>query len=231
MRRLTLVVLLTLAPSLALAACTQEHEPAADPSPPVAGATASTTAAIAIPGAFPLTDGMPSDVADGISVSAQSVGMRALDFCGRKPLRGLNPTDRLAAEASGNEYASTRDLMLFAEDGPSAAVLEDIREAASACPTDPLGPGSELLTEVRDSSFGSDAVTVVHTFAQDGEVGVGAEIIEVVLVDRALLVTSTYAEFHPATDLDEGIAEEADRLAATVEAMSVFRNEPAAPGV
>jgi len=167
---------------------------------------------------------MPSDAADGISVSAQSVGMRALDFCGRKPLRGLEPIDRLAAEASGNEYANTRDLMLFAEAGPPAAVLEDIREAASACPTDPLGAGSRLLTEVSGSSFGADGVTVVHTYEQDGEVGIGAEIIEVVLVDRALLVTSTYAEWNPATGLDEGIAEEADRLAAIVEAMSMFED-------
>ena len=72
---------------------------------------------------------------------------------------------------------------------------------------------------------------MVHTYAQDGEVGIGAEIIEVVQVGRALLVTSTYAEWDPATNLDEGISEEAQRLEETVDAMSMFRNEPVASDV
>ena len=133
--------------------------------------------------------------------------MRALDFCGRKPLRGLKPTDRVAAEVSAEESANTRDLMLFADAARPAAVLTDIREAASACPAEGTGPGSRLLTEVRESSLGSPALTVLHTYEQGGEVGIGAEIVEVVQVGRALLVTSTYAEWDPATNLDEGVAE------------------------
>ena len=221
MRRLALVALLL---SLALAACSrgrQEDAPA-DPTPSAPAATDATPAAMVIPDDFPLSDGMASEAYDDISISAQSVGMRALDFCGRQPLRGLALTDRLAAEASGDEYANTRDLMLFAEAGPPTAVLADIRAAATACPADATGPGSRLLTEVRDSSFGSRAATVLHTYEQDGDVGIGAEIIEVVQVDRALLVTSTYAEWDPATNLDEGIAEEAERLEETVAAMSLF---------
>jgi hypothetical protein len=222
MRRLALVALLT----LALAACSQEpqDDAPADPAPSAPSATDATPAAMVIPDDFPLSDGMVSEAYDEISISPQSVGMRALDFCGRKPLRGL----ALAAEASGNEYANTRDLMLFAETGPPAAVLADIRTAATACPADPTGPGSRLLTEVRDSSFGATAATVIHTFEQDGDVGIGAEIIEVVQIDRALLVTSAYAEWDPATNLDEGITEEAGRLEETVAAMSIF--EDSSPG-
>lgn len=226
MRRFALVALLT----LALAACGQERQddaPAA-PTPSAPRATEAAPAAMVIPDDFPLSDGMASEAYDDISVSPQSVGMRALDFCGRKPLRGLTLTDRLAAEASGSEYANTRDLMIFAETGPPTAVLADIRAAAAACSADPTGPGSRLLTEVRDSSFGSAAATVIHTYEQDGDVGIGAEIIEVVQVDRALLVTSAYAEWDPATDLDEGISEEAGRLEETVAAMSIF--EVAGPG-
>ena len=90
----------------------------ADPAPTTStapSATAATPAAIAIPEDFPLSDGMASEDQDDVSISSQSVGMRALDLCGRKPLRGLEPADRLAAEASGNEYSNTRDLMLFAD--------------------------------------------------------------------------------------------------------------------
>lgn len=226
MRRLALAALLT----LALGACSEErqHDAPADPTPSAPSATDATPAAMVIPDDFPLSEGMASEAYDDISISPQSVGMRALDFCGRKPLRGLALTDRLAAEASGSEYANTRDLMIFAETGPPTAVLADIRAAAAACPADPTGPGSRLLTEVRDSSFGSTAATVIHTYEQDGDVGIGAEIIEVVQVDRALLVTSTYAEWDPATDLDEGISEEAGRLEETVAAMSMF--EVASPG-
>ena len=42
------------------------------------------------------------------------------------------------------------------------------------------------------------------------------------VVGRALLVTSTYAEWDPATDLDDGIVEETGSLEKTVAAMSVF---------
>jgi hypothetical protein len=227
MRRLALVALL-LTP--ALTACSQEGpgDAPAEPTPSASSATDATPAAMLIPEDFPLSDGMASAAYDDISISPQSVGMRALDFCGRKPLRGLALTDRLAAEASGSESANTRDLMIFAETGPPAAVLADIRAAAAACPADPTGPGSRLLTQVRESPFGSTATTVIHTYEQDGDVGIGAEIIEVVQVDRALLVTSTYAEWDPATNLDEGISEEAGKLEETVAAMSIF--EETGPG-
>ncbi len=226
MRRLVLFGLL----ALALTACS-EQTTAADPAPPTTSSTAAAPAAFVIPDDFPLTDGMASEAYDDISVSPQSVGMRALDFCGRKPLRGLDPTDRLVAEASGPEYAGTRDLMVFADAGPPAALLEDIRAAATACPAERLGPVSRLLTEVHDSSSRSPAAIVVHTYETDGEVGVGAEIIEVVQVGRALLVTSTYSEWDPSLNLDEAITEESARLEETVAAMSAFRNEPESPTV
>lgn len=225
MRRLALACVL----ALTLSACSQESPDGApaDPAPTTStapSATAATPAAIAIPEDFPLSDGMASEDEDDISISPQSVGMRALDLCGRKPLRGLEPADRLAAEASGNEYSNTRDLMLFADTDQPAAVLADIRSSAAACPDDALGPGSRLLTELRDSTFGPDAAVLVHTYEQDGDVGIGAEIIDVVRVGRALLVTSSYAEWDPATNLDEGIADEAERLGETVAAMSIFED-------
>lgn len=229
MWRLALVCLL----ALTLSACSPDSpdDAPADPAPTTStapSATTATPAAIAIPEDFPLSDGMASEDQDDVSISSQSVGMRALDLCGRKPLRGLEPADRLAAEASGNEYSNTRDLMLFADTDQPAAVLADIRSSAAACPDDALGPGSRLLTEVRDSTFGPDAAVLVHTYEQDGDVGIGAEIIDVVRVGRALLVTSSYAEWDPATNLDEGIADEAERLDETVAAMAIF--EDVTPG-
>ena len=153
--------------------------------------------------------------------------MRALDFCGRKPLRGLDPTDRLAAEASGPEYAGTRDLMVFADAGPPAALLDGHPGCRDRVPGRAPRPRSHACsTEVRDSSSRSPAAIVVHTYETDGEVGVGAEIIEVVQVGRALLVTSTYSEWDPSLNLDEAITEESARLEETVAAMSAFRNEP-----
>ena len=174
---------------------------------------------------------MASQVHDDISVSQKTIGMRALNFCGRKPLRGLKPIDRVAAEVSAEESANTRDLMLFADAERPAAVVTDIREAASACRPRRLGPGSRLLTEVRESSLGSPALTVLHTFEQAGEVGIGAEIVEVVQVGRALLVTSTYAGWDPATNLDEGVIDVEKQLRKTVAAMSAFRNEIDSPSV
>ncbi len=211
---------------LTLSACTSSDPAATTSTAP--SATTATSAATAIPDDFPLSDEMAGEDRNAVSVSDQSVGMRALDLCGRKPLRGLKPADRLAAETSGNKYANTRDLMLFADTDQPAAVLADIRASAAACPADALGRGSRLLTEVRGSTLGPDAAVLVHTYEQDGVVGIGAEIIDVVRVGRALLVTSSYAEWDPATNLDEGIAEEAERLDDTVAAMSIF--EDPSPG-
>lgn len=232
MRRLALLGLLI----LVLPACSQEQpdEPApTSTSAATANASPATPAlaALAIPDDFPLTLAMASQEHDDIAVSRKTIGMRALSFCGRKPLRGLKPVDRLAAELSGQESANTRDLMLFTDSARPAAVLADIREAASACPAEETGPGSRLLTEVRESSLGSPALTVLHTYEQGGVVGIGAEIVEVVQVGRALLVTSTYAEWDPATNLDEGVTDVEKQLTKTVAAMSAFRNEPESPGV
>lgn len=233
MRRIALAGLLALAPALSLSACSAERPVAAPASTAstASGVTPAPATAGLIPDDFPLSAEMSNGPRDDVRITAQSVGMRALDFCGRKPLRGLTVTDRLTAEASGVEYAHTRDLMLFADSEPPAAVLADIRAAARACPSDPTGPGSHLLTEVTDSPLGRSATTVLHTFEQDGEVGIGAEIIVVVVVGDALLVTSTYAEWDPATNLDQGVADETAALEATVAAMSLFRTGSAAPGV
>lgn len=232
MRRIVPVGLLALAPVL-LSGCSEDR-PAADPAPAASTASSAvpaTPVATLIPEDFSLSEEMSHGPGDDVRITVKSVGMRALDFCGRKPLRGLTLTDRLTAEASGPEYAHTRDLMLFAEPEPPAAVLADIRTAAGDCPAEPTGPGSRLLTEVTDSSLGEDAATILHTYEQDGKVGLGAEIIVVAVVGRALLVTSTYAEWDPATNLDEGVTEQAQKLETTVAAMSIFRDEPASPSL
>lgn len=223
MRRHALVGLLALALVLSMAACSQERADP-EPAPAPAGGSSAPAMASAVPEDFPLSAGMRNGAGDEVRITAKSVGMRALDFCGRKPLRGLRLTDRRTAEASGPEYANTRDLMLFAEPGPPAAVLADIRATASDCTADRTGPGSRLLTSVTDSGLDEDGATIVRTYEQDGRVGVGAEVIAVVVVGRALLVTSTYSEWDPATNLDEGVADVTAGLERTVAAMAQFGN-------
>lgn len=220
MRRLALIGLL----ALVLAGCSdgpgQSDEPTTGPS---SSTTSAPSAPVSmIPADFPLESGMPPEESDEHETSVQSVGMRAMSLCGRKPLRGLRPVDRRAVEVSAEETASTRDLMLFEDTERPRAVLEDIREAADACPAEPTGPQARLLTEVRTSSLGSPGLVVLHTFEQGGDVSIGAEVVEVVQVGRALLVTSSYAEWDPATNLDEGIVEVEGLLEDTVAAMAVF---------
>lgn len=205
----------------------------AGPTTESVGSTASTAPpppppttpgpATAVPGDFPLTEGMPpNDSGEEIAVGPRGVGMRMLDFCGTRPLRGLDVADRVTAAASGPEYSSTRDLMVFADARRASAVAAQVLDAARGCPVEGSGPGSELLTEVRASDAGPGAATVVHTYANGGRVGVGAEIIEVVPVGTALLVTSAYAEWSPGPVLDDGIAQGRQALAPVLEAMRAF---------
>lgn len=194
------------------------------------GTSAPATAgpATTVPGDFPLTEGMPpNDSGEDIAAGPRGVGMRMLDFCGTRPLRALELSDRATAASSGPEYSSTRDLMVFADPGRASAVAAQVLDAARGCPVEASGPGSELLTEVRASDAGPGAATVVHTYATEGRVGVGAEIIEVVPVGTALLVTSAYAEWSPGPVLDDGIAQGRQALTPVLEAMRAFGPEHA----
>jgi hypothetical protein len=198
--------------------------PAAESDASRAPASAPADPAIAVPGDFPLTEGMPPNESgeDIVVAGARGVGMRVLDFCGTRPLRGLELADRASAASSGPEYSSTRDLMVFADPQRASAVAAQVLDAAHGCPVEESGPDSETLTEVRASDAGPGAATVVHTYATGGRVGVGAEIIEVVPVGSALLVTSSYAEWSPGPVLDDGITQGRQALAPVLEAMQAF---------
>lgn len=194
-----------------------DPEPVAgSPSPPPSGVTA-------VPEDFPITEGMPpNDSGDDIAYGPDDLGLRMLDFCGTLPLRGVDTTDRLTAASSGPEYSSTRDLMVFADAERAAAATARLLDAAQTCPVEESGPGGERLTDVRASPAGPGAATVVHTYATDGQVGLGAEIIEVVPMGTALLVTSSYGEWSPGPLLDQGVADGIDALAPVLEAMRPF---------
>ncbi|WP_457206457.1 hypothetical protein [Nocardioides sp. P5_C9_2] len=172
------------------------------------------------PDDFSITEGMPSnDSGEPIAAGADGVGMRMLDFCGVRPLRGLAVVDRVTATSSGPEYSATRDLMVLADARQAAVLAAQVLDAARACPVEESGPGSEVLTEVRRSTAAPAAATVVHTYRTGGRVGVGAEIIEVVPVGATLLVTSAYGEWSPGPILDEGITQGVEALAPVLAAM------------
>ena len=110
-----------------------------------APASAPADPAIAVPGDFPLTEGMPPNESgeDIVVAGARGVGMRMLDFCGTRPLRGLELADRATAASSGPEYSSTRDLMVFADPQRASAVAAQVLDAAHGCPVEESGPDSE----------------------------------------------------------------------------------------
>ena len=134
--------------ALALSACGSEPPDAPDADPDAPGVQRAgrprDPAAIAIPEDFPLSDGMAERGRATTSASPpQSVGMRALDFCGRKPLRGAG-ADR-PARGRGQRprvLQHPRPDALRRRRASRAAVLADIRAAAAACPVEAPGPGS-----------------------------------------------------------------------------------------
>ena len=226
MRLRSTLLTAAVAGSLALAGCgggTSGEDPAADRATSAADTAQAATepAGTAIPDDFPLSAGMGGPQ-DTIPTSRSGTGLRDLSLCGTAPLRGLGVRDRLVADNSGGESASTRELVLLGTPDEAAQVSRSFADLPLTCPTVAADGDRETLTEVRESPFGpAPATTLVQTYTFDGEPGSGATVIHVVPVGAALLVTSTYAQWGE-PDVQRAVDATVDPLRETLAAMELF---------
>ena len=185
--------------------------------------SASAAPATEIPADFPLSAGMGAEEDRRWIVSDGGPGVADLELCGGQPLAALDVVDRLVADNSGGEAADTRDLVLLASADGATEVADTVAALARSCP-EQQSAGATITTAVQPSPLAAaPTVTLVRSYASDGEAWPGTTVHHVVTSGNAVLVTSTYGEW---TDVEQGVAETARSLAPVVEALALL----AAPG-
>jgi hypothetical protein len=105
--------------------------------------------------------------------------------------------DRLAVTTTGPEFAESRELVVFASADQAAAIMEDVRSAIAACPTEvnDLDPTNspELAWDVLQADTGyDDSVTFSQTYT-DGMPG--GQVWQLTRVGRAIIAVSTGGEY------------------------------------
>jgi hypothetical protein len=130
--------------------------------------------------------------------------------------------DLAGVAASGPEYAESRDLRLYETEEAAAEVIALVTDTLRRCVAE-SGPDDDRVLERRESTLaGDEAVTIVETYRYDGLPTLGATFREAVRVGNAVLLTTSYGEWDPQQNLDDGIREHATDVAPIVAAMSVF---------
>lgn len=214
--------------SVLLVACGQATStPVADDSEPTPSPTSSTpspsTAVLtAVPEDIPLDVALPRPGSD-ITIRAydDEPDSAVLDLCGPVPL-DMGSIDLAGVAASGPEYAESRDLRLYETEEAAAEVIASVIGRLRRC-MEETGHDAERVLERRESALaGDEAVTIVETYRYDGLPTLGATFREVVRVGNAVLLTTSYGEWDPQQNLDDGIGEHATDVAPIVAAMSVF---------
>lgn len=192
---------------------------------PTASPTPSPTdepsgAVTTIPASFPLDVGIEDLGTDG-DVSGPAAGVRPLvdlPVCGRRGYSGPETaSDELGLVAAMPQFVRTRYLTVHPDAGTAQAAAQDLVGTYEDCPTSVSDDGATTTTAtVTPGDLGTASWTITQTFETE-EWGpmLGQEVVQVILVDEALLVSWTSSEGPGATDaerLAQSVAEDAAAL-------------------
>lgn len=191
--------------------------------PPTDRAPGPASTVLRVPDVLDLTVDMPlNESGEPVRATRGGVGLSELGFCDSgQPLQDDGRVDSLSAAASGPEYAETRELVVYPDVARAQAVLDELTDAARACPREASGPQSVTLHAVSNPDLGEAATVVVATYETDGTLGLGAEVVQLVRVGNALLATSEYGESDPQR-LEPLLIRSARAIAPVVEQMALF---------
>lgn len=201
------------------------------PTPTPTGASEPGNPSTRIPDEIDLTLNLPANESgEAVRQVRGARGLAEVNFCeSSQPLKGDGRVDSVSTGASGPEYSELRELILYPELQGAERALDNLTDAAMDCPREESGPSSVTLHEVSTPALGEDATVVTATYETDSMLGPGAEIIQFVRVGKALLATSSYAEYDP-QDLDPVRADAALAVAPIIEQMCVFSTDGCADG-
>ena len=224
----TLAVLVVLGGTLGSGALLDRTVPApAGPSPatPPSESAAATPspeprdvapARLDIPADFPLAS---ADPLFGLEESFQDVGA-----CERAVVTTSEPVDEMSVVSSEPEDYRARKLSVYASAEEASAQMTAYLDVFEACPRQEWGDGSpDTVTEVLPSRLGEEAATVVRSAELDGAAVPGIEVVELVRVGNALLLTSESNEGGAGPDGSRpSRAHSSEEAATVVMAMCVF---------
>lgn len=196
-------------------------DPGAAPASTSPATTGPTDPVTEIPDGFPLTWGMASQERDDITVT-HDPAIEGFTFCGTDPFADAEPVAVRSAILSGGEAYDARDLRLFATAREARRTAERIRDLAVGCPESETEGIARVHNDVRTSPFAPDpSLLLVQAFVGDDQPVNDHNVVQVVLVGNALLVTRTYV-MGPATVVPGAIRWSSRSLRRTVRAMSLF---------
>lgn len=170
-----------------------------------------------IPDQLPLAVHLPADGGDfSVTRIRSETEAVAVDLCGPVDMSG-HSVDLAGWRATGPEYEEARQVRLYTSDIEARAAFAAVVERVPSC------TGERQLEQRGSNLPGDDSVTVVETYlSPDGLPTLGATFLELVRVGNAVLLTRSYGEWDPESNLDGGIARHAQEVAPIVEAMGVF---------
>jgi hypothetical protein len=181
-----------------------------------------------IPAGFPLADDLDEPESTDEELAGPGAGVRAFDVpfeaCGRRTDLGT-PVDTLGVRYTQPEWFDGRELQLYGDEASARQVLTHLVRLYEFCEEDvfPGPPDTVATATIRPVPHGEEGYLVQRTFAVDGLRSTGLELLHVVRVGNALLVSNLSNE-GGATDASvAGQLGERDPLIADVaSAMCVF---------
>lgn len=188
-------------------------EPApGDPSEP--GESEGEASSVLAPGFDLVADMVTNDNGDPVVADPTAEGVGVLDFCSNTVDPGADAVERLAANASGPEYAEAREVIVTSSKADADALVATILSAARACP-EPADVGSTSRIEVttrEDQPMPTDVIT--QTYLTDGVPQLGTSTWVVSRLGPIVFVAMTASEGNPEPEaLQQSTDEFLDRLA------------------
>lgn len=188
---------LSAGPTPPLATQTSSHAPGPSKSPAPWPSTTSgpVTWRTEIPDGFPLDSGLPEprfDEQQQIGPAAEVAALPTLTACDRAVPMATGAEDRLGVRWSAPEDVRNRQLYTYPDPQTAQARLEGVVDLFRRCPEETAGEDSPTTTtrnEVREVSVGDEGYVVVQTFEYDGTPVPGLQVLHLVRVGNALLVT------------------------------------------
>lgn len=138
-----------------------------------------------VPADFPIGAGL----ADPRVFPSRAVLAEELEFCGERPLAGIERVDGRTAELSGGESSETRSVALYPDEAIAADAEAALVASAARCPRVPDLPDSAI--QLLDAAPDWPGRTVVTRFATEPPT---AMLLHVVRVGPALLLSQSYAD-------------------------------------